>query len=1047
MPNITDFLELNSWSGKIKPFMVLPTAFSLFLGTRTSVSAQIVPDSTLPSNSIVTPNGDVIEITEGTPAGSNLFHSFETFSVPTGGTAFFNNALTIENIITRVTGGSISNIDGTIRANGSANLFLLNPNGIIFGPNASLNIDGSFVASTANSIKFADGSEFSATNPQAPPLLTINVPVGLQYGTNPGEIVVEGTGNNLLIDPLTFAIFRDQRPAGLQVEEGQTLALVGGSVSLEGGNLTAPEGRIELGSVSSEGLVTLTPTNPGWQLSYENVGEFQDIRLAQAASVDTSGNGGGNIQVQGRRVTLTDGSAILANTLGNSVGGNLTVKASEALEVIGTSANLPFYSGLFADVAPGATGGGGNLTIESDRLLVADGAQIGANTFGPGQADELIVRATEIELIGGSPLGPSGLFSVVAPGATGNGGNITIESDRLLLVDGGQISTNTFGDGKAGELIVRAKEVELIGASPLGPSGLLSGVEPGATGNGGNITIESDRLLLVNGAQISTNTFGSGDAGNLTVKATEIEVIGNSPFEPFFSSSRLSTSVQVQATGSGGDLTIQSDRLHIADGAQISVGTFGAGDAGALSITAQSTEVIGESPFRPSGLFAPVGFDATGKGGDLMINTDRLRVVDGAQISVSTAGLGNAGELTINASESVELIGVSPRGASGLFASAVFGTGEGGDIRLNTNSLKIQDGATINVGNFSTNPNIPPGQGKAGNIEINTNAIILDSTIANNPSNITASTVSGGGGNIILQVQDSLIASHGSQISAETFGSGNGGSIEIFANSLELSSNARISTNSEGLGQAGNIAIETDRLETNGGEIVATSRQTGGGNIDLVSNFILLENGSLISTSVQDSTGGGGNITIDTDLFIAIENSDIRADAVLGPGGNIQISTQGLFPSPDSEITASSQFGVDGAVEITNPNAQKTAGVVKLPETVSDRAQQIVTGCPAGKENVFVVTGRGGLPEDPSQTIRGETYWLDWRSPTQARQEWSQDASQESASFSQSPIVQAQGWVIRADGTVELVAQVPNTLPHSFESQQNQCRNSAIVWQ
>jgi filamentous hemagglutinin family protein len=903
MPNIADFLEMNAWTGKINQFIALPTAFSLFLGARSPVSAQIIPDSTLPSNSIVTPNGDVIEITGGTTADSNLFHSFETFSVPTGGTAFFNNALTIENIITRVTGGSLSRIDGTIRAHGAANLFLLNPNGIIFGANASLNIGGSFVASTANRIKFADGSEFSTTNPQAPPLLKINVPVGLQYGTNSGEIVVQGTGNNLLINPLTFAILRENRPAGLQVEEGQTLALVGGSVSLEGGNLTAPGGRIELGSVSGEGTVSLIPTNPGWQLSYENVGNFKDIHLTQAASVDTSGDGGGNIQVQGRRVTLTDGSAMLANTLGNAAGGNLTVRASESVEVIGTSANLPFFSGLFADVAPGATGGGGKLTLESDRLLVADGAQIGANTFGAGKADELIVRAKEVELIGGSPLSPSGLVSVVAEGATGDGGNLTIESDRLLVSDG---------------------------------------------------------------AKVSTDTLGSGNAGNLTVKATEIELIGNFPFEPFFSPSSLSASVQAQATGSGGDLTIQSDRLRVADGAQISVGTLGAGDAGALSITAMDIEVIGESPFRPSGLFAPVDFEATGQGGDLTVNTDRLRVVDGAQISVSTAGSGNAGELTINASESVELIGASPRGASGLFANAVFGTGEGGDIKLNSDRLIIQDGATINVGNFSTNPNIPPGQGRAGNIEIKAKVIVLDSAIPSSQSNITAS-----------------------------------------------------------------------------------SRQTGGGDISLVSNFILLRNGSLISTSVQDSTGGGGNITIDTDLFLAIENSDIRADAVLGPGGNIQISTQGLFLSPDSEITASSQFGVDGVVEITNPNVEKTAGVVKLPETVSDRSEQIVAGCPAGKENVFVVTGRGGLPEDPSQNLRGETYWLDWRSPTQTQPEWSPGVSLESASFSQSstdsssqsPIVQAQGWVIRADGTVELVAQAPNPTPHSFESKQTQCRN------
>lgn len=351
-------------------------------------SAQIVPDSTLPNNSIVTPNSDIIEITGGTTAGSKLFHSFKDFSVLTGDTAFFNNALTIENIISRVTGGSISNIDGLIRANGAANLFLLNPNGIILGPNASLNIGGSFIGTTANSIKLASGNEFSAIAPQAPPLLEINVPVGLQYGSNPGEILVQGPGNNLTLNPDNFEPIRDDRPVGLQVQPGQTLALVGGNVTLEGGNLTAEGGRIELGSVDA-GVVKLTSVNPGWSLSYEGAGNFQDILLFQAASVDTSGSGGGDIQVQGRRVVLTDGSAILADTLGESAGGLLTVKASEAVEVIGTSASNPFFSGLFTDVASGATGTGGNLTIDTERLLVDAGAQIGVNTFGVGNAGAL----------------------------------------------------------------------------------------------------------------------------------------------------------------------------------------------------------------------------------------------------------------------------------------------------------------------------------------------------------------------------------------------------------------------------------------------------------------------------------------------------------------------------------------------------------------------------------------------------------------------------------------------------------------------------------
>ncbi len=245
-------------------------------------SAQITTDGTLPNNSIITSDGNTTKITGGTQAGSNLFHSFREFSVITGSTVDFNNAVDIQNIISRVTGRSVSNIDGLIRANGRANLFLINPNGIIFGHNASLNIGGSFVASTASSLNFADGTKFSATSGQTAPLLTESIPIGLQFGTNARPIrnQSQASPNN--------AINIFGQGVGLQVQQGKTLALIGGDITLEGGNLTASGGRIELGSIAGLGVIGLNVDSNNLRLSFPNNVLLANILLTNGARLDLS---------------------------------------------------------------------------------------------------------------------------------------------------------------------------------------------------------------------------------------------------------------------------------------------------------------------------------------------------------------------------------------------------------------------------------------------------------------------------------------------------------------------------------------------------------------------------------------------------------------------------------------------------------------------------------------------------------------------------------------------------------------------------------------
>jgi filamentous hemagglutinin family protein len=614
--------------------------------------AQIIPDSTLPVNSIV--GGPFFTITGGTTANTNLFHSFSQFSLPTGSEAIFANPLAIQNILVRVTGNSISSIDGIIRANGSANLFLINPNGIDFGQNARLQIGGSFLATTANSVRFLDGSEFraNANTQTTSPLLLVSAPVGLQFEGNAinGAIKAQGLGVGLDYSPPDFLeIFRPGNPP-LGVQSGRTLAFVGGDVTLQGAKLTADSGRIELGSVAGNGFVAITQTANGWLLNYDNAPNLGNIRLEQAALVDVSGiNGGGSIQVQGRQVTLNAGSALLSSSLGNGNGGEIFVRATELLSARGES-NTPFSSGIYTDTSTVSTGNGSNITIATKKLEVLDGAQISAGVLGSGTAGEIKVNASEIILSGRSAIlpafYPSGIFSqVLNTLATGNSGRVTVTTDNLQILNGASLTTSTFGRGNAGNLEVIAKNISLFGTNDF-PTSISSAAEGGSTGNGGILTITSDNLSIKNGAQISVGTAGSGNAGNLVVNAKLIDISGRVAR----GRSGLFANA-IDRTGNGGEILVNSDQLSVRDGGIISASNF------------RSFSTL---------------FPGSGSVGNITINSPSI-FLDGGRINIDSLS-GSRGNININST--LTLL----RNASSISTNAL-GNATGGNIRINTDFL------------------------------------------------------------------------------------------------------------------------------------------------------------------------------------------------------------------------------------------------------------------------------------------------------------------------------------------------------------------------
>ncbi len=654
--------------------------FSWFWLSFTNLSqAQVIPDNTLPQNSIIKSDCTTsCQIEGGTTRNSNLFHSYEEFSVSPDVEAVFNHSPNIKNIFTRVTGRFPSNIEGTISTQiddnidnqGSANLFLINPNGIMFGANAMLNIGGSFLATTAESIFFADNSQFSATNSQNSALLTVSVPIGLQFGAKIGNIYNQAEridSNGSLI--------------GIAVRPEKTLALLGGSILLEGGFLKAPSGKVELGSVAANSFVRLKTTSDSLSFSYQNVENFLDISLLDQARIVTSdfdnilsgdvrinarhielkdqsiislinssNKDGGSIFIEGEQLVLQDSSRIRVFTDGNGRAGNIIINV-DRIELVDTDTNID-KTGLFSEAFPSfpsffssTAGSSGNINIDTRQLTIRDGAQIAVSTLSSGKGGSLVINASEtVKVIGRTAdnIFPSALFAQSDGGrATGDAGDLHINTGKLIVQDGGNISvgaieekTNPFrigiSEGNGGKLVINATEsIKVSGfgfdeQGEIAPSTLLS--ESQGIGNAGNIEIATPKLTVTNGGEINVSATGTGEAGSLNLNAQDIVL------------DRGTLTAETQA-GDKGNINLNNlDTLLLRNNSNITTNATKEATGGDININSKGIALIDQSNITANAV--------EGRGGNINITTQRLFQEPDSKIT-ATSEFNLDGKITI----------------------------------------------------------------------------------------------------------------------------------------------------------------------------------------------------------------------------------------------------------------------------------------------------------------------------------------------------------------------------------------------------------------
>jgi filamentous hemagglutinin family protein len=732
----------------------------LFSGLPGPLRADVVLDGSMGAAGALAGPDYAITQDLGTTMGGNLFHSFSSFSLDNTESATFSGGSSISNIISRVTGGNTSSINGRLISTiPGADFYFINPAGVVFGPDAGISINGSFYVGSADYVALQNGGRFDALDPDAS-TLSVAPPAAFGFSTHaPAGIRVNG--------PL------------LQGAQSTTLSLTGGDIDIVDGNLYAPDGRVMLVSVASPGEVALDPAalsldafeslgrisvaNPSGSFPFVGLGEIGNLDVTTRLPGDAAG--GGDIIIRGGDFFL-DGGLLRAEVIESVDGGGFDLKVRGSARLTG---NARIFSRTFA-----YGGAAGPVTIEAGDLRLADDASIRSDSNGPGAGGAVTITADAVTLQGHS------LISADATSA-GKGGSVRLLAGSLEMLDNSQVRTSTFSSatGDAGSVTVQAGSLRMAGDATLNSS-----TEENSQGRAGSVTVKADTLQMEDDAWIISYTETEQDAGHIGIDSGQMTL-----------RDRSVVSTSTFSGGNGGTIVVTAGNLLLQDAAVITSGTEGTGDAGNVIVNAGKLVMQGDavlsSESEGGNFFVRSGTDLSaasggGHGGTVQVNADSMELNGHAAVSSGTHGSGAGGNVEL------VLTDLLLNGASRIAATSS-ATGIAGDIGVTAaSSVQLRGGAV------TTQTRNADG----GNITVTADRLVylLRGVIAT-----SVSGGSGNGGNITIDPV--FVVLNNSSIIANAHG-GNGGNILIVAENFFSDQNSIIDASSD-LGIDGTIVIQS----------------------------------------------------------------------------------------------------------------------------------------------------------------------------------------------------------------------------------------------